>query len=296
VKYQEYDDSVVIEGLDSFDIEETLDSGQCFRYAKHGEACFSVVAHGCVLYIEQKDGLTRLYPCTAKAYEGFWCEYFDMNRDYSAIKASLAKDDSVMEEAISLAPGIRIVKQDTWECLVTFIISANNRIPMIKQVVKNISERFGTLIDGQSEYAFPMSNRLSEATLEELADCKAGFRAKYIMDAARRVNGGQLSLDIIRSLPSDELRRALMEVNGVGVKVADCVMLLSFARGDVFPIDVWIRRIMQEAYFCGREVPLPELQAFARDKWGSHAGYANQYLFNFARFNKIGAKAKTAMS
>ena len=287
--HEQVEDRVVVDTPDGFNAEVTLDSGQCFRYDRLNENTYYVVAHGRILYITQQDGKTILHPCTVWEYENVWKEYLDFSRDYSKIRESLSTGDDYMAEAISIAPGIRIIKQDNWECLISFIISANNRIPMIKQVVKNLSQKFGESIDGGT-YSFPTPERLAQASISDIMECKAGFRAKYILSAAQMVHSQALDLCEIDNLPSDDLRRALMQVNGVGAKVADCVMLLSYARGDVFPIDVWIRRIMQEHYFLGKEIPLAKIQDFARQKWGNNAGYANQFLFNFARLNKVGAK------
>ena len=299
--FEQQEDTVTILTPDGFDIEEALDSGQSFRYGKLGEGTFYLIAHGRILYITQKGTNTYLHPCTQQEYNSIWRDYFDLSRDYTDIKQQLSQEDAYMSEAISLAPGIRIMKQEKWECLISFIISANNRIPMIKQVVHNLSQRFGEPIAGSEGFAqhlglggavhaFPTPKALASAREEDILACKAGFRSKYISAAARLVHSGALDLDNAALLPSTELRKALIQVNGVGVKVADCVMLLSYARGDVFPIDVWIRRIMQEQYFGRQEMPLPKIQELATQKWGGLAGYANQYLFNFARANKIGTQ------
>ena len=287
MEYLERDGGVEITS-DSFDIGQTLESGQCFRFAKLGEARYSIVAFGKVLNLEQDDESIRMWPCGGEEFERVWRGYFDLDVDYAAVKAALGENDPIMSEAVKFAPGIRLMNQDVWECLISFIISANNRIPMIKQVVRNISHRFGDEIG--EERMFPTRSQLLAATVEDYAACRAGFRAKYIFDAVQKINDGAVNLDGFGALTTDEVKRELMSIKGVGVKVADCVLLLSCRRREIFPIDVWIRRVVQELYFGGREVPLGQLQDFASDKWGKHAGYANQFLFHYARLNKIGTK------
>ena len=289
MNYYEEEGMIVLTDYESFDIEHTLESGQCFRFRRLGEDSYRIVAHGKVLHIEQSGGVTRFWPCTLDEFEKLWRGYFDLDRDYAAVKAALSADDPIMAEAVTFAPGIRLMNQDVWECLLSFIISANNRIPMIMQVVRNISHKFGDAIG--DERAFPTRAQLAAATLEDLAACRAGFRAKYILDAVQKVNCGQIDLDAFAVMPTADVKRELMSINGVGAKVADCVLLMSCRRREIFPIDVWIRRVVQELYFGGRDVPLGTLQDFAQQRWGENAGYANQFLFHYARINKIGAKS-----
>jgi len=295
MNYYEQDGKVIITGCDSFDIEQTLESGQCFRFNRLGAGDYTLIAHGKVLHITQHGGEICFSPCSINEFEQTWQHYFDLKRDYAEIREILSVADPIMVEAVKFAPGIRMMNQDVWECLISFIISANNRIPMIKQVVKNISNRFGDDIIGD-EHTFPTHTQLANATAEDFIACKAGFRGKYIVDAIQKVHTGQLDLGILSAKSTPDVKRELMSVNGVGAKVADCVMLFSCERREIFPIDVWIRRVVQELYFDGREVPLDELQGFARDKWGKHAGYANQFLFHYARLHKIGTNTNSRLN
>ena len=289
MNYYEEGNKVVLMDCESFDIGHTLESGQCFRFKRLGEGAYSIVAYGKVLHIEQSGVVTRFWPCGLDEFEKLWRGYFDLDRDYAAVKAALSVNDPIMAEAVTFAPGIRLMNQDVWECLLSFIISANNRIPMIMQVVRNISHRFGDAIGDES--AFPTRAQLAAATLEDLAACRAGFRAKYILDAVQKVHGGRIDLEAFADMPTPDVKRELMSINGVGAKVADCVLLMSCRRREIFPIDVWIRRVVQELYFGGREISLAKLQDFARDRWGENAGFANQFLFHYARINKIGRKS-----
>jgi len=290
MNYYEKDGNVIITGCDSFDIEQTLESGQCFRFHRIAAGSYTLIAHRKVLHLEQKGDEIRFSPCSIEEFEQIWLNYFDLGRDYAEVRAILSAADPIMVEAVKFAPGIRMMNQDVWECLISFIISANNRIPMIKQVVKNLSDKFGDDIGG--ERTFPTHAQLANAAISDFDACRAGFRSKYIVDAIQKVHTGQLDLGGLAAKSTPDVKRELMSINGVGPKVADCVMLFSCERREIFPIDVWIRRVVQELYFGGREVPLNELQAFASDKWGDHAGYANQFLFHYARLHKIGTKSE----
>ncbi|WP_250230129.1 DNA-3-methyladenine glycosylase family protein [Anaeropeptidivorans aminofermentans] len=281
----------VMTNYNSFDIEEILECGQCFRFDKLGEKNYIYVAGNRVLHIEQniKRGIVEFYPTTEEEFKEYWLNYFDFNRNYEEIKDILKQSDDVLSEAINFAGGIRILNQDFWDCLIAFVISQNNRIPRIKQVIKNISEVYGKEID-EGYYSFPEASVFNNVTIEKLMECKTGFRAKYILDAAEKRLSGRLDEIEIRKLDTENLRKRLMEIYGVGGKVADCVLIFSLNRPEVFPTDVWIKRVMQHFYFGGKEVPIKDIHAFVKDKWGGLAGFAQQYLFHYARLNRIGGK------
>ncbi len=290
--YEQLGNKVVISGLDSFNIGQTLECGQCFRFFKQSqnedEVLYTIIAFGRVLNIRQTKDIIELYPTTVSEVEETWLDYFDLNRDYNAIKKALSENDPIMKEAINFAEGIRILSQQPWECLVSFIISQNNRIPMIKQVITNLSENYGTKLD--NFYSFPTINQLSGVDIEKLMLCKTGFRAKYIYDAVCKISGGQIDLNNLSGLETITLRDLLMTINGIGPKVADCILLFSMGRHEVFPTDVWVKRVMSQLYFNGNNVPLKEIQQFSAEKFKNLAGFAQQYLFHYARQMKIGAK------
>ena len=289
MQYLQEKKSVVLWDLDSFNIDEILDCGQCFRFTKLSEKEYIVIAHEKVINVSQKNDRVIISPCTAEEFENIWLNYFDLTTNYKEIKEILSKKDEILNNAINFANGIRILHQDKWECLISFIISQNNRIPMIKQVIKNMSEFFGRKL-GDNYYAFPTASVLSQVSQEELMACKTGFRHKYISDAAKKIDLGEIVLQNFDTLTTEELRRTLLSIYGVGNKVADCVMLFSCNRREVFPTDVWVKRIMQHYYFNNMDVSIKEIDAFAKEKWGELAGFAQQYLFHFARIQKIGSK------
>lgn len=285
MQYYEKDKSIIMENMDSFDIEAILECGQCFRFEKIEEKKYRIIAYNKVLYICQKENEVEFYPCSKTDFEQIWIEYFDLNRDYSEIKRKLSNDE-IMKKAIDYAQGIRILNQETWECLISFIISQNNRIPMIKKVVENISQKYGTKLE-ENLYAFPTLEQLSKATEEELQECKAGFRAKYIINACQMIKSGEIDLSEFKNMTTQQIRDKLMSIKGVGPKIADCVLLFAEGRTEVFPTDVWIKRVMNYFYF-EEEVGVKEIHQFAYEKFGDLAGLAQQYLFNYARMEKIG--------
>jgi len=293
MKYTQKGDSIMLEEAHDFNIGQILECGQCFRFEKLDDGFYEIVAMGKVLLARQKGD------CVAFSYhhselgtdefKAIWMPYFDLQRDYGAIKAMFA-DCDIMAQAMAFAPGIRILNQDPWETVVSFIISQNNRIPQIKQVIRNICARYGKQIEGSNHFSFPSPEQLAEANLEDLRICKTGFRDKYILGAARAATSGDLILIRESSLTTAELRANLMAIHGIGEKVAHCCLLFGYSRFDAFPVDVWVRRAMQSLYFQGQPTPAAEILAFANEKFGEHSGFAQQYLFHYARLNGIGTK------
>lgn len=287
MKYTEKDEKIIMTEFDSFDIEEILECGQCFRFNKLGNKEYVIIAMKKVLHITQEEDKVIFYPCGKNEFEKIWINYFDLERDYMKIKAALSSDN-VVKNAIEYAQGIRILNQEPWECLISFIISQNNRIPMIKQVIKNISEMFGE--KSGDYFLFPDIDELKKADTDSLMSCKAGFRAKYIMDAADKISKGQVDLSRASALTAEQAREELMSIKGVGPKVADCTLLFSLGKSEVFPTDVWVKRVMEYFYFGGKDTPIKEIHKYAYENWGNYAGFAQQYLFYYARSLKIGAK------
>ena len=289
MKYYECENKLIVTEFDSFDIEEILECGQCFRFESIGFKEYIIIAFGKVLHIKQTDKTIEFYPCTGEDFENIWIPYFEFDRDYNEIKNILSEKDNVMKQAVSFAPGIRILKQEPWECLISFIISQNNRIPMIKQVIKNISQKYGT--KENDYFLFPSIKQLEGISEEELMLCKTGFRAKYIIDAVRNVLEKNIDFKKLENVSTEDVRKKLMEIKGVGQKVSDCVMLFSMNRKEVFPTDVWIKRVMEDIYFDGKETKISDIHDLAKEKFGQYAGFAQQYLFHYARQMKINSSA-----
>ncbi len=252
-----------------FDLNLTLDCGQAFRWTRDGDTWHGV-AYGKPLTVCQRDGKI-IFECSEDDYQTVWKKYFDLDKDYEKIVSSY--DDAYLSEAVKQYCGIRILCQEPWETLCSFIISSNNNIPRIKGIIDRLCESFGEEKDGIR--LFPSANTLSKLTVEDLAPLRSGFRAKYILDAAQKVSSGIVDLKKIDGNPIEFGREELQKINGVGPKVAECTLLYGFHKLDAFPVDVWVKRIMSELYPDG----LPKCTKGTE-------GIAQQYLFHWRRMKE----------
>ena len=282
MRYFQEDDKVALVDYTSFNIAETLECGQCFRYKKTGESEYHIVAHAKSLFIRQTDCKTLFYKTNVRDFEEIWASYFDLNRNYTAIKESLASNDLVMRDAVEYAGGIHILRQEPWECLISFIISQNNNIPRICKIMDTVAKTFGHHIE-DGYYSFPTPEELSTASLDDLLNCKMGFRAKYVIDAVNKICTGAIDLNAIYNMNLDNARETLMSIKGVGRKISDCVLLFAYNKTEVFPTDVWIKRVMRHFYFNKQEASVTDIHKYARCHFGEYAGFAQQYLFVYAR-------------
>lgn len=264
------DGNVYIKGVEHFDLEQTLDCGQAFRWSAVDCNTWHGVALGKYLKISVENGIIVLHNIDIDEYEALWKHYFDFERDYSVIIDAISCNE-VLREAAKENKGIRLLNQDCWEALCSFIISQNNNIPRIKGIIERLCSKFGNPIEN-GLYTFPAAEVLANLKPEDLADIRCGFRARYIIDGAQKYLNGGINLDIIKNADTDTARAELMKIVGVGQKVADCTLLFGFGRIDALPKDVWIKRAIEE-YFDGT---FPECA-------NEYAGIAQQYLFNYIR-------------
>ena len=266
------ENGIVYRGVSDLDLAQTLDCGQSFRWEQEENGDFRGVAFDREVTVHLDGG--DFYIFGGKAEDSaLWSDYFDLDFDYGVIKNELSELSPVLKSAAEYAPGIRILRQDSWEALCSFIISQNNNIPRIKGIIKRLCECFGDKTE-DSGYTFPSAARLSDLSVEDLAPLKSGFRAKYLIDAAQRVSSGEINLDEVLVMPIDEARQSLMKIKGVGPKVAECALLYGMHRLECFPMDVWMKRAMA--------VLLPE---FTIEDLGQHAGIAQQYIFHYSRMH-----------
>ncbi len=244
------------------DLDETLDCGQAFRWERTGGKEYHGFMLNTPLTVSAEKDFFRFCETDEDTFVNVWIPYFDLETDYSEIKRILS-EDSALSKACAYAGGIRILRQDSWEALCSFIISQNNNIPRIKGIIGRLCEMYG---------GFPDFKDMNGISPDDLAPLRAGFRAKYIADCVRKLNGGEIILEDIRNLPTEEIRKILMTIKGVGPKVADCAMLYGMYRIDCVPMDVWMKRVMEQFYPNGfPEFVLP------------YAGIAQQYLFHYMR-------------
>lgn len=272
MKCTENNNSIVIDGVKDLDLAQTLDCGQSFRWTEREDGSFEGIAFGKCVTVRLEKNTLYIENADKADFENIWYDYFDLSLDYGKIREEISKIHPVLCEAAKYAPGIRILRQEPYEALCTFIISQNNNIKRIKGIVQRLCESFGEKIDGG--YAFPTAEKMSLLSPDDLAPLRAGFRNRYLVDAAKKVASGGVDLEKCRKCDYDEARAELMKITGVGVKVADCTLLFGLHRIEAFPVDVWMKRAMEKLF--------PNMKP---DDFGTYAGIAQQYIFHYSRMH-----------
>ena len=264
---------VVFDGISDFDIAKTFDCGQCFRWNGDSDGAYVGVAFGHATRLQQDSSGVHI-SCSLAEYEAIWKDYFDMERDYAAIRKKLCTD-AFMQKATDFGAGIRILKQDKWEALCSFIISQNNHIPRIKKIVEALCSFFGEEVhfENKKHYTFPSAERLSQCSVDELSSLRCGYRAEYIIAAATAVTNKTLDLDALAKTTPEFAKYELMKIKGIGNKVADCVLLFGLNMLNAFPIDVWIKRAIENHFD----------ESFNPQIFNPYAGIAQQYIFHYER-------------
>lgn len=286
----EKDNMVILEGVSDFDPKHIFECGQCFRWHKQEDESYTGVAQGRVINVSSQNDIVRIKNTNLEEFNTIWYDYFDFGTNYTEIKNNLKSMDEYLDKATDFGWGIRILQQDGWEMLISFIISSNNRIPMIQRAIENLSRNFGKYIgkyEDKDYYAFPTPEELNKATIEEIRACQTGFRDKYIKSTTESVINNNEDVLSYRNLETEECLKELLKFNGVGPKVGDCIALFGMQKYDTFPVDVWVKRVMQE-FYVEDDMSLPKIRKFAIDKFGDLSGFAQQYLFYYARELGIG--------
>lgn len=262
--------------LTNFCPAQIADSGQCFRFQKTEDCAYRLIAGKHVLQVRKKENGECIFDCSRTEFDRLWKPYFDLDTDYAAFIAKVPSSDLFLSSAVKAGSGIRILRQDPWEMLITFIISQRKNIPAIKSAVELLSQKFGEPIGDFSPpvFSFPSAKALAAQSPEILRGCGLGYRADYIYKAACMVASGQINLAAAAALDDDALFALLLTIPGVGVKVANCVLLFGFHRIGAFPRDVWINRIIDEEYGG----------SFAPEQYSGRAGVIQQYMFYYARY------------
>jgi N-glycosylase/DNA lyase len=271
--------------VSDYDLAATLSSGQAFHWHPAGDAWTGVIGPRWVCLSQQRCSLVA--ETAEPVSEWSWLtNYLQLHRDLGEILGTFP-NDAPMREAVAACRGLRLLRQDPWECLASFILSSTKQIVQIQQIVATLCERFGepvTIPPGEApRWAFPTPARLAEATETELRACKMGFRAPYLLAAARRVASGELNPSDLAPLPLETARARLTELAGVGRKIADCVLLFGCGFDAAFPVDVWVMRALRQLYFPRRRVTPRRMLEFTTNHFGPHAGFAQQYLFHYIR-------------
>ena len=262
---------IQLTNLKHFNLDETLDCGQAFRFEKADDG-YQGIVYSRRICLKQRDSSLIIKDVSLAEYETTWKIYFDLQRDYGYLRNFLVEHGGgPMKLATQFSPGLRHMRQDPWEMLISFILSQNTNIPRIKTMIKKLCENFGDRLPCGG-YAFPSCERLSTLNLDDLAIIKCGYRAAFVIDAARRTADGRFNLGELITEETAKIREELQKIHGVGPKVADCVLLLGFGKLEVCPVDVWIKRALEKYYPKG----FPK-------KLDPYAGIAQQFLFHFMR-------------
>ena len=271
MKIQTLKKGVILTDMVDFDLEQTLDCGQCFRFFQTDDGAWHGVAGNRPLTLRKTNDGILFENITEDEFNGFWRAYFDLDRDYGAVRKGFP-DHPALRQSTEFTPGIRVLKQDAWEALISFIISQNNNLKRIKGIIDRLCRNFGQPCGG--DFGFPSPAALACLDEQSLQPLRCGWRAAYILDAARRVYSGQIDLDQIAAMPITDSRKALMTIHGVGPKVAECVLLYGMGRLEAFPLDVWMKRAMTGLF-----------PGYTPESFGEYAGIAQQYIFHYCRCN-----------
>ncbi len=261
--------------IENFSLAQISASGQCFRMDEEADGSFRIIA-GDKLLTARQEGKEVEFDCSEDAFEGFWRNYFDLDEDYGKFIAAVDKNDAFLANAVKKGSGIRILKQDLWEMIVSFLISQQNNITRIKRCINNISEKYGeemTAENGMKYYAFPMPEAMADLPEDALMECNLGYRSKYVVRTSKLVASGDFKLDELPKLGYEEARERLLGLYGVGKKVAECICLFSLHHIDAFPIDTHIKQVLDREY----------AGSFPLERYAGFAGVMQQYIF----FNEL---------
>lgn len=285
MKEQEWE----IENCEAFELKDIFECGQCFRWNKETEDTYIGVVKNNVIKVQKRENRIYFKSIGEEELQSLVTEYFDLERDYEKIKQTLSNIDIHMKQSIQHGKGIRILNQDLWETIISFIISANNNIPRIKGIIERIAKAYGKEIvwEGKRYYTFPTIEELAKAKVEDLKQLGLGFRDKRVYETTNIIKEKKIDLEVLKKQEYPEVRENLLTLPGVGPKVADCILLFSsLKRWEAFPIDVWVRRVMNELYIHNPDeskVKKEQIEAIANEKFGPLAGIAQQYLFYWKR-------------
>ena len=280
-----------IKDMGSFELKHIFDCGQCFRWNEEEDGSYTGVIKQGILNVKKENGLITFEGMLDGNIKEIVIDYFDLNNNYEEIKNKLSKIDDNMKKSIEYGCGIRILHQDLFECIISFIISANNNIPRIKGIIERLSKKCSrrVIYNEKEYYLFPSVSELSKLSVEDLRSLGLGFRDIRVFNTCKKIKEKVVDLDKLKEMKnSDEIREELLKLDGVGPKVADCIMLFSLKRYDVFPIDVWVRRVMNDLYIHNEneeKVNKKEILKIANKLYGNICGLAQQYLFYYRREN-----------
>lgn len=276
----------ILENVQSFEPVHIFECGQCFRWNKQENNSYTGIVKNNVINVKKENERVIFIGNCNEDIKTICIDYFDLNKNYENIKTELSKIDNYLANSIKYGNGIRILHQDLWETLISFIISANNNIPRIKTIIERISKTYGNKLIFQDKeyYTFPTPEELANVTVQDFRNLGLGFRDVRVYETVQKTLRKEIDLEQLeKEKDAETLRNKLLEIPGVGPKVADCIMLFSLKKYEVFPVDVWVRRVISELYFENVEQKPQIIQKFAKEQYGNLAGLAQQYLFYWRR-------------
>lgn len=287
----EIEDKIILKDMEDFQPKDIFECGQAFRWTLEEDGSYTSVAYGKVINVKRDGEDIVLSNTNREDFNNIWYNYFDLARNYGNIKKILSENDPVLKEATEFGQGIRILNQEPFEMIISFIISANNQIPRIKKSIDIISSQYGKLIDnykGVDYYSFPGPEVLSRVSPEELREvAKVGFRDVRIVETSMMIASGQFNMVSLFDMTRDQGKEELMKLPGVGPKVSDCILLFAYNKPEAFPVDVWVKRVM-EYFYLKKDTNVKLIGQEGARLFGNLAGFAQQYLFYFAREQDIG--------
>lgn len=280
----------ILKEAKSFEPVHVFECGQCFRWTKEEDESYTGVIKNSVINVKKIGNDIHFSGNCEGNIQTICEEYFNLQTNYEEIKEKLSNIDEFLKNSIEYGKGIRILKQDLWETLLSFIISANNNIPRIKIIIERIAQKYGNKIEFKNKiyYTFPTPGMLQNARVEDFRSLGLGFRDVRVYETVQKTLKGEINLEELKQEQNTEiLREHLLKIPGVGPKVADCVLLFALNKFDVFPVDVWVKRVISELYFSNKEQTPKVIHEFAEKQYGNLAGLAQQYLFYWRRENEL---------
>ena len=271
--------------VDNFNLKDTVTCGQIFRFNEEEDLSYTVVLSDRVVNLKLEDDTLIVDSNNMENIEKVIKDYFDLDFDYDTLNTKLIEIDSDNKIIIDACKGLKMINEPKVEVIISYILSSNNRVPQIRKALDNISERYGekVIFRDKEYYLFPTVEKLKKVSIEEYRDCKAGFRDKYIYEMINKIDSGDFDINIIDNMDSIEAMEYLMKNNGIGEKVASCILLFGYHRFDVFPIDTWVKKYMKEKYNLEK---VPEIRNFMKEKYDKNSGLIIQYIFNYSRNKK----------
>jgi len=276
---------IIIKNIENFSLKQIAESGQSFRWQVQSDDSYIVTAMNETIHLIEDGSDLIINGVSEKSFENKWYHYFDLNRDYKKVIKDLKGRDQYLDAAIEYGKGIRILNQELWEIIITFIISSNNNIPRIKNSIEMLSRQYGSYIktiNGEEYYSFPDAKTLSLAKIEDLRACGLGYRDKYILKTSQMIVDGKVNLKEIKGMSLKNGKKELKKLMGVGNKVADCILLFACEEPAAFPVDTWVKKVLA-AYYDFHNKKQEAINTFVDEHFGKFAGIAQQYLFYYIR-------------